>query len=88
VGSLEQRVKRMQETENLNAKSALELVHREDLGRSRYLKKYFNKHIEDPLLYHLVINTDLVTFDDAARMIAQAVVPQFLEPAILNTHQG
>ena len=73
VGSLERRVKRMQETQNLNAKRALDLVQREDLGRKRYLKKYFNKDIEDPLLYHLVINTDLVPCREAARMIAQAV---------------
>jgi len=66
VGSLERRVKRMQETQHLNAKSALDLVQREDLGRKRYLKKYFNKDIEDPLLYHLVINTDLVPCGEAA----------------------
>src|SRR6267154_183919 len=52
VGSLEQRVKRMQEAQHLNAKSAMEMVQREDLGRRRYLKKYFNKEIDDPLLYH------------------------------------
>jgi cytidylate kinase len=77
VGSLERRVKRMQEAQQLNAKSALEVVHREDLGRKRYLKKYFNKDIDDPLLYHLVINTDLVPCGEAARMIAQTVTSRF-----------
>jgi len=55
-------------------KEALELVRREDLARKRYVRKYFNKDIDDPLLYHLVINTDLVSHDEAACMIAQAVV--------------
>lgn len=76
VGSLEQRVKRLQESERLDAKSARELVQREDLGRRRYLQKYFNKDIDDPKLYHLVVNTDLVPRDEAAQLIAQAVTPQ------------
>jgi cytidylate kinase len=78
VGSLEQRVKRMQESEHLNAKSALELVQRQDLGRRRYLRKYFNKDIDDPLLYHLVINTDLMTCEAAAELIVHSVT---LQPA-------
>jgi cytidylate kinase len=76
VGSLEQRVKRFQEANHLSAKEALERVHREDLGRRRYLKKYFDKDIDDPLLYHLVINTDLVPYEQAAKMIADAVFQQ------------
>jgi len=46
----------------------------EDRGRQRYLKKYFNADIDDPLLYHMVINTGLVSYDDAARMIGDAVL--------------
>ncbi|HVV72057.1 MAG TPA: hypothetical protein VHI52_11275, partial [Verrucomicrobiae bacterium] len=47
-----------------------------DLGRGRYLKKYFKESIDDPLLYHLVINTDLVSHEEAAEMIAEAVVSE------------
>jgi cytidylate kinase len=79
VGSLERRVKRMQQSEHLNAQAALDLVRREDLGRRRYLYKYFNKDIDNPALYHLVINTDLVPCDQAARLIADAVMPQIAE---------
>jgi cytidylate kinase len=63
----------MQELNHSTYESALELVRREDLGRARYLRKYFRKDINDPLLYHLIINTDLVSFDEAATMITQAV---------------
>ncbi len=73
VGSLEKRVRYLASYTGLGHKAALDLAHREDLGRQRYLKKYFNKDIDDPLLYHLVINTDRVPYDEAARMIAQAV---------------
>jgi cytidylate kinase len=74
VGSLEKRVRRFQEANHLSAKEAMERVHKEDLGRRRYLKKYFDKDIDDPLLYHLVINTDLVPYEQAARMVADAVL--------------
>ena len=50
------------------------LIHREDRGRNRYLKKYFDTDIEDPLLYHLIINTDLIPYEEAARIIADAVL--------------
>ena len=46
----------------------------EDRGRERYLKKYFNTDINDPLLYHLVINTGRVSYDDAAKLIGDAVL--------------
>ena len=46
----------------------------EDRGRERYLKKYFNTDINDPLLYHMIVNTGLVNFDDAAKMIGDAVL--------------
>ncbi len=74
VGSQERRVARIQEANGISAKKALDLVEREDLGRKRYLKKYFGKDIDDPLLYHVIINTDLVCPEEAARLIADAVV--------------
>ena len=40
------------------------------------MKKYFSKDIDDPLLYHLAINTDLVPDWEAALMIGEAVVRQ------------
>jgi hypothetical protein len=76
VGSLEQRVKHLQEHLHLTHKAALQFANREDRGRRRFLKKYFKKDIDDPLHYHLVINTDRVPYDEAARMIAHAVAPK------------
>ncbi len=76
IGSVEKRVKYLQELHSISAKAALELLHKEDNGRRRFLRTYFKKDIEDPLLYHLVINTDLVPYDEAARLIAHAIVPK------------
>jgi cytidylate kinase len=74
VGSLERRVKHIQEVAHLSKEDALARIRREDRGRERYLKKYFDTDLNDPLLYHLVINTDLVPYEEAARIIADAVM--------------
>jgi hypothetical protein len=73
VCSLEKRIQRIQELNRLSKVAALKLIRREDRGRERYLKKYFKTDINDPLLYHLTINTDLVSHDTAARLIADAM---------------
>ena len=73
VAPVEKRVKFLQEQNGISAKAALEMLERLDLGRRRYLKKYFGKDIDDPVLYHLVINTDCVGHENAARIIAEAV---------------
>jgi cytidylate kinase len=73
VGSLEKRVEQIQDVRKVTKKAALKFARAEDRGRHRYLKKYFQQEIEDPLLYHLVINTDLVSYSDSARLIADAL---------------
>jgi cytidylate kinase len=59
---------------NLTADQARKFCRNEDRGRERYFKKYFNADINDPLLYHMIINTGLVNFDDAAKLIGDAVL--------------
>lgn len=73
VGSLEARVARVQEYEHLDPPTASRYVHEEDLGRKRYLKKYYGEDIDNPLLYHLVVNTDRMSHAEAARVIVEAV---------------
>jgi hypothetical protein len=74
VGSLKRRIAHMQEIRGADAKVALEIIQREDLGRQRYVKKYFNEDVENPLIYDLVINTDLMSYEEAARLIGDAVL--------------
>jgi cytidylate kinase len=74
VGSLQKRVQHVQDLDHLSKEAALRIIRREDRGRKRYLKRYFKTDLEDPLLYHLVINTDLVSYDETARIIADAVL--------------
>lgn len=74
VGSLEKRIGRAQEDYNLDREAALEFVKKEDRGRRCYLRENFDKDIDDPLLYHLIINTDLIDCDDAACLIGDEVI--------------
>jgi cytidylate kinase len=77
VGSLDRRAEHAAKAHGLSRRAALEFVKRQDLGRRRYLKKYFGKDVDDPLLYHLTINTDVVSERPAAELIGQAVVARF-----------
>ena len=74
VASIETRAKRLGETDKLDRKAALNFIKRQDRGRQKYLWHYYKKDINDPLLYHVVINTDLISYDVAARMIGDAVL--------------
>ncbi len=74
VSAFEKRLQRIQELEHLSKEAALQFIEQEDRGRERYLKKYFKADVDDPLLYDLVINTDRISHDRAARLIADAVL--------------
>lgn len=77
VGSLERRIERVQTERNLEAEEAAEVVAKEDRRRQRYVKANFHARVEDPLLYHLVVNTDRLSYDAAAEVIAEAAVRCF-----------
>jgi cytidylate kinase len=71
VGSERRRVEHVQEHLHLDPAAAVEYVRNMDQGRKRYMTTYYAKDIDDPLLYHLVINTDRVSYAEAASMIAE-----------------
>lgn len=77
VGSLEKRIEQAQKVFGLDRKSAINYIKKKDEGRRRYLKDNFDKDINDPLLYHVIINTDLVQYDEAARLIGDEVIRRF-----------
>jgi hypothetical protein len=74
VGSFERRVELVQQFEHLDKNAASDFVRREDHARKRYVRKYYKVDIDDPLLYHLVLNTDVVPCETAVRTIAQIVL--------------
>lgn len=50
MGSLAKRAEQTAEYYQVSFKEALALVEKEDKQRERYLRKYFDRDIEDPLL--------------------------------------
>lgn len=74
IGSLPKRIQHIQDYYQMSWSQAEDFVRKEDVGRKLYLKDYFNKDIDDPLLYDLMINTDNVSYQEAANMIGHAIV--------------
>jgi cytidylate kinase len=76
VAPLEDRIEYSRKSYDMTKAEARKFCRREDLGRKRYLKKYFHADINDASQYHLIINTGLVSYDDAAKIIGDAVLDQ------------
>ena len=74
VAPLAKRIEHAHQFYNLTRNEARKFCLSQDRARERYLKKYFNADINDPLLYHLTINTDLVGYDATAKLIGDAVL--------------
>lgn len=74
IGSLKKRIKHIQEYYQLSSDEAAQFIRTEDEGRRRYLSQNFDKNIDDPLLYDLVVNTDFVSYGEAAKLIGEAAL--------------
>ena len=74
TGSLEARLARVQSREQLTRPAALALLRRQDRGRARYVKTYFQKDITDPLLYDLTISTDRLSDEEVVRLLGETVL--------------
>ena len=77
IASLEKRVEHIKSLMELSEEEALNYIKKEDGKRKKYLKSYFHADADDPLLYHMTVNTDLLTHKGAAYLIAEAVVLKF-----------
>lgn len=77
VAPLEARIKHVQEYFDLSFKQAEEYIRKEELARKNYLKSYFYKEIDNPVHYHLILNTGLLGYQDTAEIIARAVIKRF-----------
>lgn len=74
IASPEKRIEHLQEYYKLDRKHAIKLMEKEDKGRRDYVKEHFDKNIDDPLAYDLVINTDRISYDQTARLIGREVL--------------
>ena len=63
------RVARVSADRGISLETAALMVDRSDHARSDYLKRYYDAHVDDPLLYDLIINMTHRTIQDAAGLI-------------------
>lgn len=73
VSSMETRVRRTMEDYECGEKEAQQIVTKSDNDRSGFHNSFFNVDWEDPVHYHLILNTDLLSPESAAGIIESAV---------------
>jgi hypothetical protein len=70
TASLPTRERRFAATHGIDEKEATRALKRSDAGRADYIKRFYGIGAELPTHYDIVINTDKLTPEDAARLIA------------------
>jgi cytidylate kinase len=77
IAPIEHRIKHVQEVFNFSKSEAMEYIKREDANKNKYLKSHFFRDPNDATLYHLIINTGKLNYDESAKLIADAVMGKF-----------
>ena len=75
TASPETRSGRVTQANGIDERAAAKLVLESDGARADYLKRFYGLRAEPPTLYDLVVNTDRLSLEQAARLIAEAVEP-------------
>jgi cytidylate kinase len=73
TASPETRARRLAESQEVDEKEAARMIKRGDANRADYIKRFYRIDAELPTHYDLVINTDKLTPEDAARLVLDAV---------------
>ena len=73
VASLPSRIALMMKTHGKDEKWARETIREQDKAKAALSKTFFNRDIQDPLLYDSVWNTDRVTIDDIAHVLIDMI---------------
>lgn len=77
VAPLEKRIEHVKQVFGFTRDKAIEYINKEDKSRNHYLKSHFFHSADDVTLYHLIVNTGLLSYDQAAEIIAKAVINKF-----------
>jgi cytidylate kinase len=73
VAPLDLRVKRVMKSQKLDEENAKEEIERFDSSRREFTKRYFNAELGDSVYYDLIINTEYLSFNDAASIVIGAL---------------
>jgi cytidylate kinase len=93
------RVRRVMKRRGVDEATALRLIEESDVGRSEYIRHHYGEDWREPSHYDLVIRTDVLPPEVAARLVVQAAeeialrtmggdILQWLEQARLKVGEG
>lgn len=71
IAPLEDRIERICRDHGKTPDAARSFCLAEEQARTRYVRTYFNADINDPTLYHLIINTSRMGCEETARIIGE-----------------
>ena len=66
---LSERVKSIAAAKDISYDEALEQIHKMDAGKREFVSQYFDKNLDDPILYDLIINSSSIPLEDAIDMM-------------------
>jgi cytidylate kinase len=72
TASAKTRAQRIAAQRGIDEVEAQRAIREGDAERADYLQRFYGVRIEVPTQYDLVVNTDVLSHDDAARVVAQA----------------
>lgn len=79
VAPIDTRLKHVQEVFDFAKPKAIKYINKEDEDRKKYLKSHFFHEPDDVTLYHLIINTGKLSYNDVAEIILQSVIKKYPE---------
>lgn len=74
IGSLQHRTAHIRDYFKLSSDEAHKYIEREEGARKAYFEGHFGKDIDNPVLYHLTINTDDLDDDNIVEIISSAAL--------------
>ena len=77
VAPIENRINHVQEVFNVSKTEAMKYIQKEEECRKKYLKSHFFRDPDDVTLYHLIINTGKLSYEESAELIAEYVMKKF-----------
>jgi cytidylate kinase len=72
VAPMQERLNRIMDKKQMGKDEAIRYIEETDSSRKAFIQRFFQKEIEDPLFYDLVINTHYITIGSAAVLVAKA----------------
>lgn len=71
VAPFKARLQQLQQEQNISADAARARLEASDRTQARYLRRSHGVRIDDPALYHLIINTDLLGLSQAVCLVIE-----------------